>query len=68
MLVVNANEYPFNVLTKYSQQMEAEGNSTVINDLTYILSQLPEQERKALVDAIGQMIQASAIRNGINGE
>lgn len=68
ILVVKANEYPFNVLTKYSQQMEAEGNSTVINDLTYILSQLPEQERKALVDAIGQMIQASAIRNGINGE
>ena len=65
ILVVKANEYPFNVLTKYSQQMTAEGDSTVISDLTYILTQLPEEERQALITAIGQMIDASAARNGL---
>jgi len=68
ILVVKANEYPFNILTQYSQQMTAEGNSTVISDLTYILTQLPEAERQALITAIGQMINASAQRNGIHLE
>lgn len=68
ILVVKADEYPFNILTKYSQQMTAEGNATVINDLTYILSKLPEAERNALVNAIGQMIQASAQKNGLDME
>lgn len=68
VLVVKANEYPFNILTKYSQQMTAEGNSTVISDLTYILTQLPEAEREALVNAISQLIAQSAQRNGVGAQ
>ena len=56
VLVINANEYPFNVLTKYSATMSVEGDATVIEDLSYILSCLPEKDRQALVDAIYQLI------------
>lgn len=66
ILVVKADEYPFNILTQYSKQMTAEGNTTVISDLTYILSQLPEAERQTLVDAISQLIEASARKNGLD--
>lgn len=57
VLVVKANEYPFNILTKYSQSMTAEGNATVVNDLSYILTQLPEADRNALIDAVSRLIQ-----------
>ena len=65
VLVVKADEYPFNILTRYSAAMTAEGNTTVINDLSYILSQLPENERTALVNAISQLIADAARNNGI---
>lgn len=64
VLVVNANEYPFNILTKYSETMSVEGDATVVEDLSYILSRLPEEDRQALVDAIYRLMdQASAGMN-----
>lgn len=57
LLVVKANQYPFNILTEYSKQMTAEGNKTVISDLNYILTQLPEEQRVALVNAVYQLIE-----------
>jgi membrane protease subunit HflC len=65
ILVVKADEYPFNILTKYSQQMTAVGNDMVVNDLTYLLSQLPEEDRQALIEAIGLLIAQSAAANGV---
>lgn len=65
ILVVKADEYPFNVLTQYSQQMSVEGNETVVSDLNYILSKLPEADRKALVDAVSALIAQNAARNGV---
>jgi len=65
ILVVKANEYPFNILTQYSQHMTVEGNATVINDLSYILSKLPEKDRKALVNAISELIAEAAEDNGL---
>ena len=65
ILVVKADEYPFNVLTRYSQQMSVEGNDTVVSDLSYILSKLPEADRKALVDAVSALIAQNAARNGV---
>jgi len=56
VLVVKADQYPFNILTKYSQSMEVDGNETVINDLTYIFSQLTEQERQDLTAAIYELM------------
>ena len=60
VLVVKADEYPFNVLTKYSQHMSAEGNATVIGDLNYILTRLPDDDRTALVDAMSDLLAESA--------
>ena len=56
-LDVKADQYPFNILTEYSKQMTAEGNKTVISDLNYILTQLPEDQRVALVNAVYQLIE-----------
>ena len=57
LLVVKADQYPFNILTEYSKQMTAEGNKTVISDLNYILTKLPEDQRVALVNAVYQLIE-----------
>ncbi len=56
VLVVKANEYPFSVLTEYSKFMSNEGNDIVIQDLSYILTQLPDNDRTALVDAVSELI------------
>ena len=66
VLVVNTDEYPFNVLTKYSKNMSRDGDALVIKDLNYILTQLPENDRTALVGAMGELIEYQAKLN--NGE
>lgn len=66
VLVVKADEYPFSILTDYSKSMVVEGNNTVVNDLSYILSKLPEKDRAALVDAITGLISQAAARNGVS--
>ena len=66
VLVVNTDEYPFNVLTKYSKNMSSDGDALVIKDLNYILTQLPENDRTALVGAMGELIEYQAKLN--NGE
>ena len=65
VLVVKANEYPFNILTEYSKYMDVEGDKTVIRDLTYILTQLDETDREALVTAVGALIEDAASKNGV---
>ena len=56
VLVVKANEYPFNILTQYSKSMVVEGNHTAVNDLSYILTQLSAEDRNAMVTAISELI------------
>lgn len=65
ILVVKADEYPFNILTEYSQQMTVEGNDMVVSDLTYILSQLPKEDRQTLIDAVSKLIAQSAKKSGV---
>ena len=60
VLIVKADEYPFNILTEYSQHMTVEGNTTVINDLSYILGQLSNKDRKALINAVSQLIEEAS--------
>lgn len=57
ILVVRADEYPFSVLKKYADTMAPSDDETVLRDLKYLLSQLPDQEREDLVDAITQLLQ-----------
>ncbi|MBR2370642.1 MAG: protease modulator HflC [Clostridia bacterium] len=60
VLVVKADEYPFNVLTKYGDYLTNEGDETIIKDLGYILTQLPETDRKALIDAVYALIDSAS--------
>ena len=60
ILVVRADEYPFSILTEYADTMLPGSEDGVIQDLNYILSRLPEQERADLVDAISQLIRQKA--------
>lgn len=62
VLVVDSNDYPFNILLTYSKEMTAEGNKTVISDLEYILSHpdLSTEDRDALVEQIIAVIEASS--------
>lgn len=60
VLVVKADEYPFNVLTEYGKYITTEGDEMIINDLSYILTKLPEEDRTALIDAISALIKAES--------
>lgn len=59
VLIVKTDEYPFSVLTQYGKYLTDEGDETVIKDLSYILTQLPEADRKALIDAIYALINSA---------
>jgi membrane protease subunit HflC len=56
VLIVGTDSYPFNILKDYSDMLEGEGDETIIKDLSYILTQLPENDRQALVDGIYSLI------------
>ena len=63
VLVVKANEYPFNVLFEYA---DIANQDTVLYDLSYILSQLPEKERTDLVNAVAALIEEAKNANGLS--
>lgn len=57
VLVVKADSYPFNVLTSYGEYISGDdGNETVIKDLSYILTKLPEKDRTVLIAAVSELI------------
>lgn len=56
VLIVEADKYPFNVLWSYGDMLTDESNEMVVKDLDYILKQLPEADRYALIDAVYQLI------------
>ena len=63
IMVVKANEYPFNILFDYA---EIANQDTVLYDLSYILTQLPEKERTDLVNAVAELIEEAKTTNGIS--
>ena len=67
ILVVKADEYPFSILTKYAQSILPGSEDGVIQDLNYILSQLPDREREDLVEAISALIAEKAESLGDEG-
>lgn len=50
VLIINVNDPPFNVLTKYADNMSYEGEKTLINDLEQLLNAMTPEDR-ALVEA-----------------
>lgn len=65
VLVVNINKYPFNILLDYSDYMTDEDGDKVIHDLTYILSQLDDTQRQAIIDGVNELIEEAVAKNGI---
>ena len=64
VLIVDSNAYPFNILLEYNKTI---GNDTdVVEDLEYILSKLPDDDRAALVTAIEDLIEAAANNSSSN--
>lgn len=67
VLVVDTSTYPFSVLKGYSEMLSKPGSSsigdddtgisTVLNDLSYILSELDDNDAKALADGIEKLIE-----------
>ena len=57
VLIVDSNAYPFNILLEYSKTVDEDTN--VVEDLEYLLANLPEDKRKALVTAIEELLVAS---------
>lgn len=64
VLVVKADEYPFNVLTQYGDYLTTEGDETIVKDLGYILTKLPEEDREALIEAVSQLITEASNKTG----
>ena len=58
VLIVDSNAYPFNILLEYSKTVDE--STEVVEDLEYLLANLPENDRKALVSAIEELLEASA--------
>ena len=57
VLVVDSNAYPFNILLEYSKTVDESTN--VVEELEYVLANLPEKEREDLVKAIEDILEAS---------
>ena len=64
VLVVKADEYPFNILTDYGDYLTDVGDTTILHDLSYLLTQLPENDRQALIDAINQLMVTASAQGG----
>lgn len=63
VLVVKADEYPFSILSKYSEFISQEDDETIIHDLSYILTQLNEEDKKALTESIYELIKNAQVTN-----
>ena len=58
VLIVDSTSYPFNILLEYGKTVDE--STAVVEDLEYLLANLPEKDREALVTAIEDLLDASA--------
>lgn len=66
VLIVNTGTYPFNMLSSYSDLIDEKEGATdqrVIDDLTYLLTQVPEDVRAELISGILELL-ANAQKTG----
>ena len=66
VLIVDSNAYPFNILLEYSKTVDE--STEVVEDLEYLLANLPEEDRKALVTAIETLLEESAKNSGTDSQ
>ena len=58
VLIVDSKSYLFNILLEYGKTVDE--STAVVEDLEYLLANLPEKDREALVTAIEDLLDASA--------
>ena len=58
VLIINVNDPPFNVLTKYADSLTYEGEEILINDLEQILDQMTEEDRNSVVNGIKALLES----------
>ena len=58
VLIVDSTLYPFNILLEYGKTVDE--STAVVEDLEYLLANLTEKDREALVTAIEDLLDASA--------
>ena len=62
VLVVTADSYPFNVLLDYAQMVDADtSDEVIIGDLNYIMGQLPNEDREALVATVHTLLKEAEV-------
>lgn len=62
VLVVTADSYPFNVLLDYAQMVDTDASDEIIiDDLNYMMSQLPEEDRTAVVSALHTLLEEAEV-------
>lgn len=57
VMIINMNDAPFNVLQKYANTMEPEGDKTAVADMEYLLSQMSEEDQQILVDGVRTLLE-----------
>ena len=63
VLVVTADSYPFNLLLEYSQMSNlGTSDEVIIDDLNYIMTQLNETDRNAMVSAINTLLLEAEVK------
>lgn len=63
VLVVTADSYPFNVLLDYAQMVDTgTSNELIVSDLNYIMGQLPEEDREALVASVHTLLEQAEVK------
>ena len=63
VLIVNTDTYPFDILKGYADMLETEGDQTIVKDLSYILTQLGEEDRTKLISAIDTLLKEAVKGN-----
>lgn len=63
VLVVTADSYPFNVLLDYAQMINTgTSDELIVSDLNYILTQLPEEDRNAIVTSVHTLLEQAEVK------
>ena len=63
VLVVTADSYPFNLLLEYSKMSNlGTSDEVIIDDLNYIMNQLNETDRNAMVSAINTLLLEAEVK------
>lgn len=61
VLIIDISKPPFNVLTKYADQLTYEGDEVLAEDLERMLLQMPEEDRQSVVEGLMALIGSDAV-------